>query len=122
MEHCIGGDLFDYIVDKQHLESQEAAYIFHQILDGIEYLHSHSVTHRDLKPENLLLDEKGDIKIIDFGLSNEYRSGQMLTTMCGSPCYVSPEMLQRQPYDGVKVDLWASGVILFAMLFGFLPF
>lgn len=122
MEYCSGGDLFDYIVENGHIEEHEAARIFLQILDGIEYMHSRGISHRDLKPENILLDENRNIKIIDFGLSNEYRTGQMLTTMCGSPCYVSPEMIKRQPYEGITADLWAAGVTLFAMLCGYLPF
>ena len=122
MEHCSGGDLFDHIVNKGHICEQEAARHFLQILDTIQYLHSQGICHRDLKPENMLLDSDGNVKLIDFGLSTEQKSGQRLTTMCGSPSYICPEMLSRQPYDGMKADIWAAGVILYAMLCGQLPF
>ena len=83
----------------------------------MEYLHSKKIAHRDLKPENLLLnDDKKTIKIVDFGLSND------LTTACGSPCYAAPEMIAGKSYKGVDVDIWSSGVTLYAMLVGYLPF
>jgi 5'-AMP-activated protein kinase catalytic alpha subunit len=80
------------------------------------------VTHRDLKPENLLLDQNKNIKIVDFGLSNTYKQGETLKTACGSPCYAAPEMIAGKRYDGIRVDLWSCGVILYAMICGFLPF
>lgn len=78
--------------------------------------------HRDLKPENLLLDRNHNIKIVDFGLSNTYKTGGTLQTACGSPCYAAPEMIAGHAYEGLKVDIWSCGVILFAMLCGYLPF
>ena len=78
--------------------------------------------HRDLKPENLLLDENMNIKIVDFGLSNEYKPGETLITACGSPCYAAPEMIAGKRYNGIDVDIWSSGVTLYAMLVGYLPF
>jgi 5'-AMP-activated protein kinase catalytic alpha subunit len=75
-----------------------------------------------LKPENLLLDSNKNIKIIDFGLSNMYRNEEKLGTACGSPCYAAPEMVAGLRYDGLKADIWSSGVILYAMLAGYLPF
>ena len=80
------------------------------------------VAHRDLKPENLLLDKEKRIKIVDFGLSNEYTPGQQLKTACGSPCYAAPEMIAGKPYNGLDVDIWSSGITLYAMLVGYLPF
>jgi len=77
---------------------------------------------RDLKPENLLLDKKKIIKIADFGLGNPYKEGEFLYTPCGSPCYASPEMISGKKYDPFKSDLWSAGVILFAMVCGYLPF
>ena len=85
-------------------------------------MHLLKIVHRDLKPENLLLDQNKDIKIIDFGLSNLYEEGELLKTACGSPCYAAPEMIAGKRYEGVMVDIWSSGVILFAMLCGYLPF
>ena len=85
-------------------------------------MHVLGIVHRDLKPENLLLDENQEIKIVDFGLSNRYEQGKQLSTACGSPCYAAPEMIAGRKYNGLQVDLWSCGVILFAMLCGFLPF
>ncbi len=79
--------------------------------------------HRDLKPENLLLDKfKRNIKIVDFGLSNTYKQDELLKTACGSPCYAAPEMIAGNKYNGLCVDIWSCGVILFALLCGYLPF
>lgn len=80
------------------------------------------MVHRDLKPENILLDHKKHIRIVDFGLSNTYKKGELLKTPCGSPCYAAPEMIRGEKYDGLRVDLWSCGIILFAMLCGYLPF
>lgn len=85
-------------------------------------MHQLKIVHRDLKPENLLLDQNKEIKIIDFGLSNLYEEGELLKTACGSPCYAAPEMIAGKRYEGIMVDIWSSGVILFAMLCGYLPF
>ena len=123
MEYASGGELFDFIVSKDRLSEKVACMFYNQILDGIEYLHSRGIAHRDLKPENLLLDaEKKNIKIVDFGLSNEYKPGETLITACGSPCYAAPEMIAGKRYNGIDVDIWSSGVTLYAMLVGYLPF
>lgn len=78
--------------------------------------------HRDLKPENLLLDHEKNIKLVDFGLSNTFKPDQLLKTACGSPCYAAPEMIAGNDYHGSKVDVWSCGVILYAMMCGYLPF
>lgn len=91
---------------------------------GIEYIHKSGICHRDLKPENLLLDFDKTLKIVDFGLSNMYTAGssETLKTACGSPCYAAPEMIAGKKYLGLKSDIWSSGVVLYAMVCGFLPF
>ena len=122
MEYCEGGELFNYIVKKKRLSEEEASYFFYQLINGIEYIHSKGIAHRDLKPENLLLSKNKILKIIDFGLSNFYDGQKRLQTPCGSPCYASPEMVKGKKYDGFNIDIWAIGVILFAMLCGYLPF
>ena len=122
MEYCEGGELFNYIVEKQRLTENETAFFYYQIIEGIEYIHSKGIAHRDLKPENLLLDKDKKIKIIDFGLSNYFDGIQKLETPCGSPCYASPEMVGGNKYNGFFIDVWATGIILFAMLCGYLPF
>jgi serine/threonine protein kinase len=122
MEYASSGELFDYIVSQTRIKEQEACKIFQQVLAGIEYIHKLNVVHRDLKPENLLLDHNHQIKIVDFGLSNTYKDKELLKTACGSPCYAAPEMIAGKEYNGLKVDIWSSGVILFAMICGYLPF
>ena len=122
MEYASGGELFDYIVDKSRLDNRESCRFFHQIISGVEYIHKLGIVHRDLKPENLLLDSEKNIKIVDFGLSNTYLGEECLQTACGSPCYAAPEMIAGNKYQGLQVDLWSCGVILFAMVSGFLPF
>ena len=124
MEYCEKGELFNYIVDKKRLSENESAFFYYQIIQGLEYIHSLGIVHRDLKPENLLLSKEHLLKIIDFGLSNYFTKGQqeLLSTPCGSPCYASPEMVAGKKYDGMKIDIWSTGIILFAMLCGYLPF
>ena len=121
MDFCSKGELFNYIVEKQHLSQELSAFFYYQLINGIEYIHNKGVCHRDLKPENLLLTEKNKLKIIDFGLSN-YFKGNLLETPCGSPCYASPEMVMGNKYNGFCIDIWSSGIILYAMLCGYLPF
>lgn len=94
MEFMEKGEMFEYIVKNKRLKEEEACEFFHQLLDGIEYLHRIGVVHRDLKPENLLLDHQKKLKIVDFGLSNTYKKMDLLKTPCGSPCYAAPEMLK----------------------------
>lgn len=122
MEYCAEGELFNYIVHKKRLTEEEASFIFYQIINGLDYIHSQNISHRDLKPENILLLSNRMIKIIDFGLSNIYSDNNTLTTPCGSPCYAAPEMLVNRAYDGKAVDIWSTGIILFAMICGYLPF
>ena len=122
MEYASGGELFDFIVQNQRIKEPEACRFFHQIIAGVEYLHKLGIVHRDLKPENLLLDHRKNIKIVDFGLSNTYKAGETLKTACGSPCYAAPEMIAGKRYLGSNVDIWSCGVILFAMICGYLPF
>lgn len=121
-EYASGGELFDYIVANQRVKELEACKFFQQLVDGIEYVHKLNIVHRDLKPENLLLDAKKNIKIVDFGLSNIYKENGLLSTACGSPCYAAPEMIAGKKYNGLNVDIWSSGVILFALICGYLPF
>ena len=122
MEYCKSGELFDYIVEHQHLEEDEAAFFFYQLINGVEYIHSLGVAHRDLKPENLLLTNNKILKIIDFGLSHEFNGEDYLRTKCGSPSYAAPEIIKGLPYDGFKTDIWCCGIILYAMVCGYLPF
>ena len=122
MEYAQGGELFDYIVSNQRVKEPEACNFFNQIIAGVEYLHKLNIVHRDLKPENLLLTQDKNIKIVDFGLSNTYKTGETLKTACGSPCYAAPEMIAGKRYFGSQVDIWSCGVILYALICGYLPF
>ena len=121
-EYIKGKELFEYIVHKKRLSELESCKLYQQIISGIEYLGKVYVSHRDLKPENLLIDKKLHLKIVDFGLSNMYKNNELLSTACGSPCYAAPEMLSGQKYNGLMVDIWSSGIILYAMLCGGVPF
>ena len=120
LEYATGGELFNYIVLKEKLSEKETSLYFYQIIQGIKTIHEKKICHRDMKPENILIANNNVIKIIDFGLSSEYND--YLSTPCGSPCYASPEMIKGKNYNGLLIDLWACGIILFAMLFGYLPF
>lgn len=94
LEHVSGGELFDYLVKKGRLTPKEARRFFRQIISALDFCHSHSICHRDLKPENLLLDEKNNIKIADFGMASLQPQGSMLETSCGSPHYACPEVIR----------------------------
>lgn len=123
MEFLAGGELYDYIVSKRRLTEPETFLYFIQIVSAIDYLHKLNIVHRDLKPENLLLDkEKKIIKLVDFGLGRFYDMNAKVDTACGSPCYAPPEMLSKFKYDPIKADIWSLGIVLYAMLAGFLPF
>jgi len=117
-----GGELFDYIVQHGRMSENQARRFFQQIVCAVEYCHRHKIVHRDLKPENLLLDEKLNVKIADFGLSNIMTDGNFLKTSCGSPNYAAPEVISGKLYAGPEVDVWSCGVILYVLLCGRLPF
>ncbi|XP_075344820.1 maternal embryonic leucine zipper kinase isoform X6 [Mycteria americana] len=122
--YCPGGELFDYIIAKDRLSEEEARVFFRQIVSAIAYVHSQGYAHRDLKPENLLIDEEHHLKLIDFGLCAKPKGGldYHLNTCCGSPAYAAPELIQGKAYIGSEADIWSMGVLLYALLCGFLPF
>lgn len=122
LEHVSGGELFDYLVSKGRLSIKEARKFFKQIISALDFCHNHSICHRDLKPENLLLDDRGNIKVADFGMASLQLENSLLETSCGSPHYASPEVVRGEKYDGRRADVWSCGVILYALLVGALPF
>jgi 5'-AMP-activated protein kinase, catalytic alpha subunit len=124
LEYVKGGELFSKIA-KGRLREDAARKYFQQLISAVDFCHSRGVYHRDLKPENLLLDENGNLKISDFGLSalaESRRQDGLLHTTCGTPAYVAPEVISRKGYDGAKIDTWSCGVILFVLMAGYLPF
>jgi len=132
MELAGGGELFDQVIDRgaNAMPESVARGFFCQMLDGVAYCHLAGVAHRDLKLENVLLNEKGELKLIDFGLSHVYPRladgvtvdrSKPLRDVCGSKSYAAPEVLASRGYDGYAADMWSLGVCLFAMLSGFFP-
>uniref|UniRef100_A0A8C4HSW8 Calcium/calmodulin-dependent protein kinase Ib n=1 Tax=Dicentrarchus labrax TaxID=13489 RepID=A0A8C4HSW8_DICLA len=124
MQLVSGGELFDRIIEKGFYTEKDASKLIQQILDAVKYLHDMGIVHRDLKPENLLyysMDEDSKIMISDFGLSKIEGSGSVMSTACGTPGYVAPEVLAQKPYSKA-VDCWSIGVIAYILLCGYPPF
>ncbi|XP_026671095.1 uncharacterized protein LOC108627131 isoform X2 [Ceratina calcarata] len=122
MEYAAGGELYDYLSERKVLTEHEARRIFRQIATAVFYCHKHKICHRDLKLENILLDQVGNAKIADFGLSNVFDEQRLLNTFCGSPLYASPEIVRGTPYHGPEVDCWSLGVLLYTLVYGAMPF
>lgn len=122
-EFIKGGDLYDYLSSQEDLHEIDICQLYQQIISAVEYIHKLGIVHRDIKPENILVDfETKTLKLVDFGLSNTYGRGELLKTPCGSPCYAAPEMIAGHEYNGLLSDIWSSGVVLYCMLCGELPF
>ncbi|KAG2236218.1 hypothetical protein INT48_008578 [Thamnidium elegans] len=122
-EYITGGELFYFINKKGKLSESEAKNIFVQIAKALAWCHARNICHRDLKPENILLDQdEKSIKIADFGMATMQSSNALLKTSCGSPHYVSPEIIRGIPYYGPSADVWSAGIILYILLTGNLPF
>ena len=125
LEYASGGELFDHILAHRYLRERDAAKLFSQLISGVWYIHQKKIVHRDLKLENLLLDRNRNVIITDFGFANrfEHKADDLMQTSCGSPCYAAPELVISEGlYVGSAVDIWSCGVILYAMLAGYLPF
>jgi 5'-AMP-activated protein kinase catalytic alpha subunit len=122
MEYCEGKDLLDYILTKSKLSEEESLKYFQQLINALFYLHSQNIAHRDIKIDNMLLDGNRDLKLVDFGLSTKYPDDNLLNQPCGTVVYAAPEILQGKEYHGMLADVWSSGIVLYGMLSGYLPF
>ncbi|KAJ5952896.1 uncharacterized protein N7479_011309 [Penicillium vulpinum] len=122
LEHVEGGELFDYVSNNGPLPEEEAVRLFRQIIAALGYCHRFNICHRDLKPENILLDSNYNVKLADFGMAALQPAGHWLNTSCGSPHYAAPEIIYGRKYRGDRADMWSCGIILYALLTGYLPF
>ena len=122
MEYCEGKDLLDYILTKNKLSEEESLKFFQQLINALFYLHSQNIAHRDIKIDNMLLDRNRNLKLVDFGLSTKYPDDNLLDQPCGTVVYAAPEVLQGKEYHGMLADVWSSGIVLYGMLSGYLPF
>ena len=123
MEYVSGGDLLSFVKKRNKLTEKSARYIFRQLINGLEYIHSQNIIHRDIKLDNLLLDIHNNIKICDFGVGKFVKNRkEILYDQCGTPAYIAPDILKNSGYEGPPVDIWSAGVVLYAMLSGMVPF
>ena len=125
MEFCNSGELFDFIVSKDKLNEKQACSFYQEVIDALSYLHSQNIVHRDIKPENILLNKINrtiNCKLIDFGISRTFEKNQLIETPCGTASYAPPEMHNGEAYNPILSDAWSSGVLLFSMVCGYLPF
>ncbi|KND86453.1 Protein kinase kin1 [Tolypocladium ophioglossoides CBS 100239] len=121
-EYVNGGHMLDYIISHGKLKEKQARKFSRQIASALDYCHRNSIVHRDLKIENILISKTGDIKIIDFGLSNLFSPRGHLKTFCGSLYFAAPELLQARAYTGPEVDVWSFGIVLYVLVCGKVPF
>ena len=121
-EYVNGGQMLDYIISHGRLKEKQARKFGRQIASALDYCHRNSIVHRDLKIENILISKTGDIKIIDFGLSNLFAPKSSLKTFCGSLYFAAPELLQARQYLGPEVDVWSFGIVLYVLVCGKVPF
>ena len=122
LEMCSGGDLLNYVWKRRWLKEDAAKYMFKQLIDGLQSIHSKNIVHWDIKLDNILLDQHGNLKIGDFGVSKLCWPGETMMEQCGTPAYIAPEILLDQGYRGFGVDVWSAGVVLYSMLYGSVPF
>ena len=122
MENIAGGDLLTYVKKRSKLSEKISKYIFKQLLLAINYIHSKNIVHRDIKLDNVLIDLNNNIKLCDFGVGKMVHEKEVLSDQCGTPAYIAPEILVNKGYNGFGVDVWSSGVVLYTMLSGNVPF
>ena len=121
-DYVDGGQMLDYIISHGKLKEAQAQKFFLQLLSAVSYCHDNGIVHRDLKIENVLIDSQGDVKLVDFGLSNFYDPTEKLKTFCGSLYFAAPELLKGIHYTGPEIDVWSLGIILYVLVCGKVPF
>lgn len=123
-EYADGGSLHSFLKSKvnRRCDEEDAKRFIKQVLSGLHYCHTRHIAHRDIKLENLLLDSKGNVKIIDFGFSTCIPNEKKVKMFCGTPSYMAPEIVSKKEYSGPPADLWALGVLLYALLCGCFPY
>ena len=123
MENVSGGDLLTYVKKRTKLNEKTSKFIYKQLITSLQYIHSKKIIHRDIKLDNILIDLNNNIKLCDFGVGKIYNNiNDKFTDQCGTPAYIAPEILLNKSYNGPPVDIWSSGVVLYAMLSGTVPF
>jgi len=122
IELCTGGDLLNFVRQRKRLDEKLAKFVFKKLILGLDHCHSKGVLHRDIKLDNILLNSAGELKIGDFGVSRLVKKGELIMEQCGTPAYIAPEILRDKGYEGFSADIWSSGVALYAMLYGTVPF
>ena len=126
MEYINGGNLFSFVKKRRKLSEKTAKFLFRQIIEGIKYIHLQKIVHRDIKLENILIDLNNNVKICDFGIGKILKnSDELINDKCGTPMYMAPEIIlsnKKKGYKGFPADIWASGITLFIMLTGTLPY
>jgi MAP/microtubule affinity-regulating kinase len=123
MENVLGGDLLTFIKKRTKLPEKTARFIFKQLLQSLKYIHSKNIVHRDIKLDNILIDLNNNIKLCDFGVGKYLaNNNEILFDQCGTPAYIAPEVMSGEGYVGFPVDIWSSGVVLYSLLMGNIPF
>ena len=122
MENISGGDLLSFVKKRTKLNEKICKHIFKQLLLSIKFIHSKNIIHRDIKLDNILIDLNNNIKLCDFGVGKMIHENEIIKEQCGTPAYIAPEILENKGYEGFPVDVWSSGIVLYAMLSGTVPF
>lgn len=122
LEYCAGDELFNFLLKENRIKDEDVRKMFAQLSGAVAYTHKNNCVHRDLKLENILLDKAKNVKLSDFGFTRECEPRSLLDTVCGTSCYMAPEMLLKKSYHGQSIDVWSLGVILYTLIYGEMPF